>query len=78
MKKGVGAATYFYYFIVQLHLLYVYGKIKFPLLCFHSTVFGVNHASPNPSLQLKHCIVYTFLIHSDGVQKMMTTLFKFI
>ena len=27
---------------------------------------------------LKHCIIYIFLIHSDSVQKMLSTLFKLV
>ena len=27
---------------------------------------------------LKHCIICTFLVHSDSVQKMLTTLFKLV
>ena len=27
---------------------------------------------------LKHCIIYIFLIHSDSVQKILSTLFKLV
>ena len=38
-------SQFFYYFSVQLHLLYVWKKVKFPLLHFYSSVFWVNRAS---------------------------------
>ena len=73
----IGRLPLFYYFTVRLHFLCVWGKVKFPLLHFDSSVFGVNDARI-PILVvkvLKHCIICIFLIHSDSIQEMLTALF---
>ena len=48
LNKRGGDCYLFYYFTVQLHLLYCVGKVKFPLLRFHSSVFWINHARFSP------------------------------
>ena len=47
--------------------------IKFSLLHFDFSIFGVRHA--RFFIALKHFIMCMFLIHSDSVQKMLTDLF---
>ena len=73
-KKGgggvnveMGVCHFFYYFTIQLHLLYACRKSKVSFITFQS--FSLL-SEPwkiliHVFIVLKHCIICTFLIHSD-------------
>ena len=56
------------------------GKVRFPLLLFVSSVFSVSAAKILIQVftVLKPGIVYTFLIHSGSLQKILTALFNLV
>ena len=42
------------------------------------SLYQDSHSSSHPSLILKPGIIYTFLIHSGSLQKMLTALFNLV
>ena len=79
MKRGVDVEMWglslFYYFTVQSHLLCVCGrdggKGMFPSLLFRSSFKSL-------IIELKPCIIFTFLIHSGSLQTFLTALFNLV
>ena len=63
-----------------LHSLYVCGKSKVSFITFRffSLLSWPCKILIQVFIVLKHCIICTFLIYSDSVQKMLTSLFKLV
>ena len=66
----MGNCHFFYYFTVQFNRIYIFGSSVFEL------AMQDFHPRSHPSLVLKPGTIYTFLIHSGSLQKMLTALFQ--
>ena len=78
MQKWWGC-HFFYYFTIPSHLFYVWEKSSFLYyFLFFNLLIQPCKILIQVFIELKHCIICIFLIHSGSVQKMLTALLKLV